>query len=260
MLYFFKFLFSMYWHYKKTVTINILSFSTAVAMHHIFLSFSRAVAMHHIFLSFSTAVAMHRIFLSLSIAVAMHRIFLSFSSGVAMHRIFLSFSTAVAMHRIFLSFSTAVAMHRIFLSFSTAVAMHHIFPSFSTAVAMHHIFLSFSTAVAMHRAFFSVALEKYFLLGSVIVEAPQSHTHIRASNRTPLNEWSANRRGRTYTTHNKHKRRTTMLSAGFEAAIPAIKRIQICALDRTVTGTHTPYRYNSVALFSKISRLQCCFD
>jgi len=30
----------------------------------------------------------------------------------------------------------------------------------------------------------------------------------------------------TYTKHNKHKRRTSMPSAGFEPAIPAIKRLQ----------------------------------
>jgi len=36
----------------------------------------------------------------------------------------------------------------------------------------------------------------------------------------------------TYTTHNKHKTRTTKYSAGFEASIPAIKRLQFNALDR----------------------------
>jgi hypothetical protein len=39
-----------------------------------------------------------------------------------------------------------------------------------------------------------------------------THTHIR----TPLNEWSARRRGRYL--HNKHKRKTSMQSAGFEPA------------------------------------------
>jgi hypothetical protein len=40
----------------------------------------------------------------------------------------------------------------------------------------------------------------------------------------------------TYATHNKHKRRTPMPSVGFEPAIPAIKRPQNYALDRTATG------------------------
>jgi len=111
---------------------------------------------------------------------------------------------------------------------------------------MHLIFPSFSTDVAMHHIFFSVALETSSHLGSIIVEAPQSHAQIRASNRTPLNEWSAHRRGRSYTTHNKHKRRTTMPSAGFEAAISVIKRPQNYALDHTVTGTHTPNQYPTI--------------
>jgi len=37
----------------------------------------------------------------------------------------------------------------------------------------------------------------------------------------------------TYTTHN---RRTSMYSAGFETAIPAMEHLQTYALDRTATG------------------------
>ena len=37
----------------------------------------------------------------------------------------------------------------------------------------------------------------------------------------------------TYTTHNKHKRLTSMYTAGFEPAVPAIERPQTYALDRT---------------------------
>jgi hypothetical protein len=40
----------------------------------------------------------------------------------------------------------------------------------------------------------------------------------------------------TYTTHNKHKRRISIPSRGFEPAIPAIERPQIYTLERTVTG------------------------
>jgi hypothetical protein len=40
----------------------------------------------------------------------------------------------------------------------------------------------------------------------------------------------------TYTTHNKHKRRTSMPSAEFEPVTPGIKRPQTYALDRTTTG------------------------
>jgi hypothetical protein len=37
----------------------------------------------------------------------------------------------------------------------------------------------------------------------------------------------------TYTTHNQHNKRTSMPSAGFEPAIPKIKRLNTYALDRT---------------------------
>ena len=41
----------------------------------------------------------------------------------------------------------------------------------------------------------------------------------------------------TYTTHNKHRRRTSTQSAGFEPAIPATKRLHNWVLDRADTGT-----------------------
>jgi hypothetical protein len=44
--------------------------------------------------------------------------------------------------------------------------------------------------------------------------------------RTPLNEGSARRRDLYLTTHNNHKRQTSMSPAGFEPAIPASKRPQ----------------------------------
>ena len=40
----------------------------------------------------------------------------------------------------------------------------------------------------------------------------------------------------TYTTHNKHNRRTSMTTAGFEPAFPAIEQLQTYALDCTATG------------------------
>ena len=39
----------------------------------------------------------------------------------------------------------------------------------------------------------------------------------------------------TYTTHNKRNRWTSMLSTGYEAASPAIKRLQKYASDRMAT-------------------------
>ena len=41
----------------------------------------------------------------------------------------------------------------------------------------------------------------------------------------------------SWTTHNKHEGRTSIPSAGFESAIPAVRRLQTHALDRTTTAT-----------------------
>jgi len=46
----------------------------------------------------------------------------------------------------------------------------------------------------------------------------------------------------TYPTHNKHKRRTSMPSAGFEHAIPEIEGLQIYALDSVARGVAIYYR------------------
>jgi hypothetical protein len=45
----------------------------------------------------------------------------------------------------------------------------------------------------------------------------------------------------THTTHNIHKRRTSLPPEGFETAIPAIKRLHTYALDRTATGVWRIY-------------------
>jgi hypothetical protein len=54
--------------------------------------------------------------------------------------------------------------------------------------------------------------------------------------RTPLDEWSARRRDLYLTKHNTHKRQTSMLSAGFEPAIPERERPQTHSLHRAATG------------------------
>ena len=64
------------------------------------------------------------------------------------------------------------------------------------------------------------------------------HTQRRtAVGRTPLYEWSARRRDLYLTTHNTHKRQTSMPPAGFEPTIPASEWLQTYALDRAATGT-----------------------
>jgi len=67
-------------------------------------------------------------------------------------------------------------------------------------------------------------------LGRLIVGVPRSHTITYTAGTTPLNERSARRRGCCLHKHNKHTRRTSTHSAGFESAIPAGKRPQTYAL------------------------------
>jgi len=50
--------------------------------------------------------------------------------------------------------------------------------------------------------------------------------------RTPLDEWSARHSDLNLTTHNTHKRQTSMPPAGFESAISASERPQTHTLDR----------------------------
>ena len=52
----------------------------------------------------------------------------------------------------------------------------------------------------------------------------------------PLDERSARRREFYLTTHNSHKRQTSVPPAGFETTIPASKRLQTEALGRAVKG------------------------
>ena len=59
--------------------------------------------------------------------------------------------------------------------------------------------------------------------------------------RTPLEEWSARRRGLYLTTYNTHNRPTSMLSLGFEPTISAGERPQTYALGRAATGTGSLY-------------------
>jgi len=60
--------------------------------------------------------------------------------------------------------------------------------------------------------------------GSLIVEASRLYIIRLKTGKTPLKKWSVPRRGRY--PQNKHKKRKTMSSAGFEAAILAIKHLQ----------------------------------
>jgi len=62
---------------------------------------------------------------------------------------------------------------------------------------------------------------------------------------TPLDEWTACRWNLYLTTHNTHKRQTSVPPVGFEPIFSAVERPQTYALDSAVTGTGFPKRYTS---------------
>ena len=82
----------------------------------------------------------------------------------------------------------------------------------------------------------------------LIVEVSRSHTVAHTHSVRLL--WTSDLLvtvAATYTTYNKHKRRTPIPAAGFEPAIPDIKPLQTYALVRTDSGTGsyeiTPHKY-----------------
>jgi len=66
----------------------------------------------------------------------------------------------------------------------------------------------------------------------LIHEVSRSHT---MTHHSPLDEWSARRRDLYLTTHNTHKRQTSMPSVGFEPTIWVGERPQTYTLDRAAT-------------------------
>jgi len=70
----------------------------------------------------------------------------------------------------------------------------------------------------------------------VTVEPDHTQWHTQAIGRTPLDEGSARRFDLYLTTHNTHKRQTSMPPAGFETAIPASERSLNYSLDSTFSG------------------------
>jgi hypothetical protein len=71
----------------------------------------------------------------------------------------------------------------------------------------------------------------------LIIKISQSHSVRHTTlGRTPLDEWSAQRRDLYLKTHNTLKRQTSLRPAGFESAIPASERPKAHALDCASTG------------------------
>jgi len=68
------------------------------------------------------------------------------------------------------------------------------------------------------------------------------HTQRRTTvGRTPLDEWSARRRGLYLATHNNHNRQTSISPVGFEPTISSGERPQTDALDR---AANTLYKFD----------------
>jgi hypothetical protein len=72
-------------------------------------------------------------------------------------------------------------------------------------------------------------------------------THFRHTTlgRTPLDEGPARRRDLYLTTHNTHKRQTSMPLVGFEPTILVSERPQTHTLDRTATGQPVSWNRSS---------------
>jgi hypothetical protein len=64
--------------------------------------------------------------------------------------------------------------------------------------------------------------------------------------RTSLDEWLARRRDLYLTTHNTHKRQTSMSLAGFEPTIAAGERPQTHALDSSASGIGNKTHYTDI--------------
>jgi hypothetical protein len=74
-------------------------------------------------------------------------------------------------------------------------------------------------------------------LGRLIAEVPRSNTIARAHTHTHTHtHTNKHAEAGTYSTHNKHKRQTSMSSVEFEPSISAMEWPQTKALDRTATG------------------------
>ena len=107
-----------------------------------------------------------------------------------------------------------------------------------TAVSCENFQIPRTLTLFLCSCYISVAQHPKWGLGRLTVEVSRSHT-IRHTH-TPVGllctRYQSVAQAATYTTHNKHKRRTSTPSAGSELALPEMKRPQTYALEHTVTG------------------------
>ena len=83
--------------------------------------------------------------------------------------------------------------------------------------------------------FYEKTAPQWARVSSLLKFHDYTHLDHTTFGRAPLDERSSPRRDLYLTTHNIHKRQTSMYLAGFEPAIPASERTQTHALDRAAT-------------------------
>ena len=103
---------------------------------------------------------------------------------------------------------------------------------------------------------FSEILQPISSLDHLIVEASRSHTgNTHTHTHTVVLLWKNDQpvaEAATYTINNKRKRRTSMPSARFEPAIPAVKRLQTYAIDLDLHFHNVLCDEVIIILFTKI--------
>ena len=109
--------------------------------------------------------------------------------------------------------------------FLDVIPIHIQYPYFSYLTSLFQCYVCFNVFAAtknqnkLSLPFFLCASARIRVVGSPFTR-PRTFKHITLG-MTPLDEWSARRRDQYLTTHNSHKRQTSMPSVGFEPTAPA---------------------------------------
>jgi hypothetical protein len=106
-----------------------------------------------------------------------------------------------------------------------------------------------------HNYFFPMVQQPLDSQGLLIIELSLSHSDTTHSS-GPL--WTSDQPDEETTTYTTHNRRTPMTSVGFELTIPASKRLQADALERTATGIGC-YMHTTMYIVSMIIHFGSAF-
>lgn len=111
------------------------------------------------------------------------------------------------------------------------------------------------TSFLIYFTLFSVVKQPNLGLHHLTVEVPRSHT-IRRACAVGLLQTSDQYITDAYSTHKKHKRQTSVPSAGFEPTIPAIMQLQTYTLDCTTTRI-IPYIFKTPFSLTRVLTYRC---